>query len=48
MAHSGGFGRMRAAELLSKIANIAAFREAGEVCKTSTPRSNPGGASNFP
>jgi hypothetical protein len=43
----GGFGRSQAVEKANEFVISGFFRDARQVCKTSTPGSNPGGASTL-
>jgi hypothetical protein len=45
---SGGFGRSQAVENANEFACLGLLRRPFQACKTSTPGSNPGGASNSP
>jgi hypothetical protein len=47
MADSGGFGRSEAAEKANEFVISGLFWKVCQACKTSTPGSNPGGASKF-
>jgi hypothetical protein len=47
MADSGGFGRSEAAEKANEFVISGLFWKVCQARKTSTPGSNPGGASNF-